>query len=1034
MGTDKHKTILLVEDEAIIAMTEKATLEKYGYQVEIAHSGEQAIAAVAATPGVDLILMDINLGVGMDGTEAAAAILKNHDLPIVFLSSHMEPEVVEKTEKITSYGYVVKDSSITVLDASIKMAFKLFEAKKKEMEKESQREAALTALRESEEWNKLILQTELSGIIVIEASTRKIVFANDTALKLIGLPEEQVIGTVCHRFICPAEKNNCPVIDFGQEVDFTERILLTSDGKQKNIIKKVVPMQTHGHKYLIESFVDITARKEAEKVIFQSKKDWEDCFDSITDMITVHDNDYNIVRTNKAAQELLKLPALEKHLTLKCFSFYHGTDAPPAGCPSCDCLKSGISGVFEMFEPHLDRFLEIRALPRLDRNNQSAGLIHIVRDITERKQSESQREAALEALRESEARYQAFFNTSRDCAYITSADGKWLFMNESAVELFGYSSREELKDVNIPDLYVNPQEHLECNKITIEKNYNKDFPVALRRKDGAIIHALITEVPRYDADSKLIGFQGTIRNITERKQVEAQRAADLKALRESEASFQKQRDAIAKLATNEAIAHGDVEKAKAILMETAAAILHVARASIWLLADNGRQMLCIDLFEAPARKHSEGITLKAEDYPRYFKALKEDSQVAANDARNDPRTSEFTNGYLLPLGISSMLDSALLSKDGVVGAICFEHVGEIRQWQPHEASFSNTLAALFSRTLAIDEQKRIEKALQVSEEQYRTLVETASDLVYSTDRAGHFTYVNRAVLTTTGYEERELIGKLYPTLIHPDIRKKAIKLFLSQIKNGTHNTYSEFPILTKDGREIWLGQNTQLNKKDGRVTGLQAVSRDITEINRVESQKQAALAALRESEERYRALVENASDLVFTTDRAGHFTFANLAARTVTGYEERELIGKMYTFLIRPDMRVRALRFYGRQLANGINNTYFEFPIITKDGREVWFGQNVQLRKENGQVTGVQAVTRDISERKQAEKLNESLFKISQAVFSTDNLYGMFKHVHQALSGIIPTDNLYIALLTADGKSFASLPRRRKGRRRLAAH
>jgi CheY-like chemotaxis protein len=132
MGAEKPKTILLVEDEAIIALTEKMTLEKYGYRVITARTGEEAVATVEKTPAIDLILMDINLGTGIDGTEAAAIILRQRDIPVVFLSSHTEPEVVAKTEKITSYGYVVKDSSGTVLDASIKMAFKLFEAKIKE--------------------------------------------------------------------------------------------------------------------------------------------------------------------------------------------------------------------------------------------------------------------------------------------------------------------------------------------------------------------------------------------------------------------------------------------------------------------------------------------------------------------------------------------------------------------------------------------------------------------------------------------------------------------------------------------------------------------------------------------------------------------------------------------------------------------------------------------------------------------------------------------------------------------------------------
>ncbi len=123
------KEILLVEDEAIIAMTEKAELESYGYTVEHALCGEDAIDAIRQhTPLFDLILMDIDLGNGIDGTEAARQILEIVEVPIVFLSSHTEPDIVNKTETITSYGYVVKNSGITVLDASIKMAFKLFNA------------------------------------------------------------------------------------------------------------------------------------------------------------------------------------------------------------------------------------------------------------------------------------------------------------------------------------------------------------------------------------------------------------------------------------------------------------------------------------------------------------------------------------------------------------------------------------------------------------------------------------------------------------------------------------------------------------------------------------------------------------------------------------------------------------------------------------------------------------------------------------------------------------------------------------------
>lgn len=126
------RSILLVEDEAIIALDEKHMLERDGFRVRTVHSAADAIAAVDADGSIDLVLMDVDLGRGrMDGPEAARRLLERHDVPIVFLSNHTEPEVVASTEAITSYGYVVKDSGRTVLLASIKMAFRLHAANRR---------------------------------------------------------------------------------------------------------------------------------------------------------------------------------------------------------------------------------------------------------------------------------------------------------------------------------------------------------------------------------------------------------------------------------------------------------------------------------------------------------------------------------------------------------------------------------------------------------------------------------------------------------------------------------------------------------------------------------------------------------------------------------------------------------------------------------------------------------------------------------------------------------------------------------------
>ncbi len=174
------KKILLVEDEALIAMSEKRELEKYDYLVHHVTTGEKAVQAILDNVlPVDLILMDIDLGSGIDGTQAAEKILNHKDIPVVFLSSHTEPEVVEKTEKITSYGYVVKNSGIVVLDASIKMAFKLFEANRRILGSEIKQKTMLA---------------NISDVIVIIDKKGVNRYKSPNITKLFGWKPEELIG------------------------------------------------------------------------------------------------------------------------------------------------------------------------------------------------------------------------------------------------------------------------------------------------------------------------------------------------------------------------------------------------------------------------------------------------------------------------------------------------------------------------------------------------------------------------------------------------------------------------------------------------------------------------------------------------------------------------------------------------------------------------------------------------------------------------------------------------------------------------
>jgi len=137
------------------------------------------------------------------------------------------------------------------------------------------REELFAELESSQARIQTILNSVQAGIVTIREKTHEIIDANPYALEMIGASREEVIGRVCHSFICPAEEGKCPISDLGQEVNNSERMLLTADGKSVPILKTVSPVIIGGKKYLIDSFVDISKIKEAEKELHRAREEAE---------------------------------------------------------------------------------------------------------------------------------------------------------------------------------------------------------------------------------------------------------------------------------------------------------------------------------------------------------------------------------------------------------------------------------------------------------------------------------------------------------------------------------------------------------------------------------------------------------------------------------------------------------------------------------------------------------------------------------------------------------------------------------------
>ncbi|GAB4390058.1 MAG: hypothetical protein Kow0025_19500 [Thermodesulfovibrionales bacterium] len=180
-------------------------------------------------------------------------------------------------------------------------------------------------------------------------------------------------------------------------------------------------------------------RKQAEEDMLLAKQDWEETFNTITDMITVHDANYNFVRANRAAQKMLDIANAGSR---KCFSLYHGTGSPPPSCPSCECRRTGKPTTSEVFEPHLNMYIEMRAIPRFNAKGEFTGIIHIARDITERKKSEEKFSNLLRDVMNAKNEWETTFDSVNELVVLVDKNFRIIRCNKSFSDFAGISIKQ----------------------------------------------------------------------------------------------------------------------------------------------------------------------------------------------------------------------------------------------------------------------------------------------------------------------------------------------------------------------------------------------------------------------------------------------------------------------------------------------------------------------------------------------------------------------------------------------------------------
>jgi PAS domain S-box-containing protein len=254
-----------------------------------------------------------------------------------------------------------------------------------------------------------------------------------------------------------------------------------------------------------------------------------------------------------------------------------------------------------------------------------------------------------------------------------------------------------------------------------------------------------------------------------------------------------------------------------------------------------------------------------------------------------------------------------------------------------------------------------QEALRQQEERYRELVESATDIIYRADHRGCFTYANPIALRVMGYSEQELIGTRYLDLILPEFRAEAERFYKLQVLQSTPNTYFEFPVQTKAGEVLWLGQNVQLLIRDGKITGVQAVARDITKQHLVEQERDQFFSL--------------SLDLLCLTGFDGYFKRVNQAWKTVLGYDESVLLSKPFLEFVHPDDRGQTEEQF-RHASEGGHVVGFLTRFQCTDGYYRWIEWSATADSKRQLIY---ADGRDVTERVRIEakiKESESRYKI----------------------------------------------------------
>ncbi|MDP2388497.1 MAG: PAS domain S-box protein [Bacteroidota bacterium] len=409
------------------------------------------------------------------------------------------------------------------------------------------------------------------------------------------------------------------------------------------------------------------------------------------------------------------------------------------------------------------------------------------------------------------------------------------------------------------------------------------------------------------------------------------------------------------------------------LIESIAKINNIARVSIWLY-DKDRESVSSDLiYSLKDNTFLLGLTLKKTDFPNYFKALELDREIIADDALTNPCTSEFSEAYLKPLGITSMLDVPIRVYDKIIGVVCHEHIGKKRVWSETEKLFAFTTADILGLTIETEDKEKVYNSLKESEQRYG-LTSTALPVIFwTTDKNLIITSSRGKGLMDLGLESDAIVGKTISEFLNTDPNDAAYAHHMGALAGKSANYEYQLNNLIF---QIYLEPLKDIHNE---ITGCIGLAINITE--RKESD-----ITIQERELQLRTLFDAVADVIFVIDinKDGSYEFSsvNQAFINSTGFTPTQIIGKKVRDIVPLESLQLVLDRYELAIKERKVVSWEETNTYPK-GTLTGIVSIAPLYDQDGNCTQLIGSVKDITDRKKIELELKSSKEQLSIVFNT---------------------------------------------------